>query len=96
MIFSFHAHRVSCRLLDRPVNDEQIALTIAENASEMAAELAACKAKERAKTVGVGRAQIILNELCLEMVARVGRVDGMHIPSSKGKALRDVRLTHSP
>lgn len=54
-------------------------------------ELKSYKAEVRAKTIAVGKAEIILNEVCLLMVRRVGRAEGTQMSDNKGGVLLEVR-----
>lgn len=56
------------------------------------AELAAYKAEVRAKTIAVGKAEIVLNEVCLAMVSRLGRVDGAQVLANKGRVMQEVGM----
>lgn len=54
------------------------------------AELQSYKAEVRAKTIAVGKAEIILNDVCLSMARRIGRADGVQVSESKGGVLLEV------
>ena len=67
-------------------------------ASAKHAELQSYKAEVRAKTIAVGKAEIILNDVCLSMARRVGRAEGVQVSESKGGILLEVCVgapTHS-
>eukprot|EP00903_Cladosiphon_okamuranus_P008227 g7920.t1 len=62
-------------------------------ASSKHAELQSYKAEVRAKTIAVGKAEIILNDVCLSMARRVGRAEGVQVAESKGRVLLEVHET---
>lgn len=55
------------------------------------AELASYKAEVRSRVIAVGKAEVILNEVCMVMVERLGRADGANVSATKGRALLEVR-----
>lgn len=59
-------------------------------ASSKHTELQSFKAEIRAKTIAVGKAEIILNDVCLSMARRVGRAEGVQVSESKGGVLLEV------
>lgn len=59
-------------------------------ASSRHAELQSYKAEVRAKTIAVGKAEIILNEVCLSMARRLGRAEGVQMSENKGGVLLEV------
>lgn len=54
------------------------------------AELAAYKADVRAKSIAVGKAEMILNEVCQAMASNLGRVEGAQVSANKGRVLQEV------
>lgn len=62
----------------------------AAEASSKSAELKSYKAEVRAKTIAVGQAEIILNEVCLSTARRVGLAEGIHISDNKSGILLEV------
>lgn len=61
-------------------------------ASSKKDELVSFKAGARAKSTAVGKAEIILNEVCLAMASRLGSAEGAHISANKGRVLLEVRI----
>lgn len=56
------------------------------------AELASYKAEVRAKSTAVGKAEVVLNEVCLAMASRLGRADGTRIAANTGRVLSEVSI----
>ncbi|CAN0358316.1 unnamed protein product [Ectocarpus fasciculatus] len=58
--------------------------------SSKQSELKSYKAEVRAKIIAVGKAEMILNEVCLAMARRVGRAEGTQMSDNKGTILMEV------
>ena len=61
--------------------------------SSISDELTFYKAEVRARITAVGKAEIILHDVCQAMATRLGRADGTNILLNKGKILSEVELT---
>lgn len=62
----------------------------AAETNSKSAELKSYKAEVRAKVIAVGKAEIILNEVCLSTARRVGLAEGTRISDNKGGILLEV------
>lgn len=54
------------------------------------AELASYKAEVRTKFTAVGKAEIVMNEVCLAMARSLGHAKGTRISTDKGHILPEV------
>ncbi|CAN0031183.1 unnamed protein product, partial [Ectocarpus sp. 12 AP-2014] len=58
--------------------------------SSKQSELKSYKAEVRAKIIAVGKAEMILNDVCIAMARRVGRAEGTQMSDNKGAILMEV------
>lgn len=65
-------------------------ILVAADGNAHKSALVSYKAEVRAKSMAVSKAEIVLNEVCVAMASRLGRVDGVTVSPNKGRILLEV------